>query len=190
MPTNHAALLVGEQAFPLEIREVPYASPGPDEIVIKNGAVAVNPVDAFLQARKPLWPLDFPVVLGSDIAGTVVEVGANASRFKVGDRVLASGSGGAPGSPNKFSAFQEYSVVATNLAAPIPDNVSFEAACAVPLACSSVATCMYMNEYLGLPHPSLDPKPTGTTLLLWGGATSLGTQAIQLARASGVEARL
>lgn len=188
MPVNHAAVLVGAQKSPLEIRQVEYTAPTADEIVIKNEAVAVNPCDAFLQKNEPLWPLDFPVVLGCDIAGTVAEVGSNASsRFKVGDRVLGGAFGGDIDTPNKYGAFQNYTVSHAHLAAHIPDDLSFEAACAIPLALNSVAAAMYIKKYLALPYPSLQPKPTGMTLLLWGGATSLGTQAIQLARASGVD---
>ena len=46
---------------------------------------------------------------------------------------------------------------------------------------------MYEKDFLGLQYPSLNPKPTGQVLLIWGGATSLGSNAIQLGVASGYE---
>lgn len=65
-------------------------TPGPDEVVIKNGAVAVNPVDWKIQASGgaflKVWG---PIVLGTDIAGEVHEVGSNVTKFKKGNRVLA-----------------------------------------------------------------------------------------------------
>jgi hypothetical protein len=44
MSKNQAAYLVAKSARPLEVKSAPYTSPGPNEIVVKNGAVAVNPV--------------------------------------------------------------------------------------------------------------------------------------------------
>ncbi len=46
---------------------------------------------------------------------------------------------------------------------------------------------MFQTEYLALQHPSLDPKPTGKTLIVWGGASSVGSNAIQLGVAAGYE---
>lgn len=76
-PKNQAAWLVGEQVRPLEIKESEYTSPGPAEILIRNRASAINPVDCFLQALKHKdmpFPFSFPAVLGFDVAGEVVEV--------------------------------------------------------------------------------------------------------------------
>ena len=76
-PKNQAAWLVGEQVRPLEIKPTEYASPGPAEILIRNRACAVNPVDSFLQSLKHEnmpFPFTFPAVLGFDVAGEVVEV--------------------------------------------------------------------------------------------------------------------
>ena len=187
MPTNHAAILVAKKAKPLEITEVPYSSPGPNEVVVKNAALGINPVDAYVQNMDVPLEIQYPIILGTDTAGTIAEVGANVSRFKIGDRVLACAGGGDRGCTNKNGGFQEYSVVNANQTSPIPDSVSFEAACAVPVALCTVASGMYLEKHLGLPWPSLNPKPTGLTLLIWGAASSLGTQAIQIARASGIE---
>lgn len=68
----------------------PVPSAGAGEIVVRVRAVAVNPVDAVPSvARLIIAPwLRYPTVLGSDVAGDVVEVGADVTRFAVGDRVL------------------------------------------------------------------------------------------------------
>jgi len=76
-PQNQAAWLVGEQVRPLQIKNSEYASPGPAEILIRNRASAINPVDCFLQSLKHEdipFPFSFPAVLGFDVAGEVVEV--------------------------------------------------------------------------------------------------------------------
>jgi len=76
-PKNEAAWLVGEQVRPLEIKGSEYGSPGPAEILIRNRATAINPVDCFLQLLKHEnmpFPFSFPAVLGFDVAGEVVEV--------------------------------------------------------------------------------------------------------------------
>jgi NADPH:quinone reductase-like Zn-dependent oxidoreductase len=73
-PTNEAAWLTAPTTTPLEVKAAPYTSPGPNEIVIKNAAVAINPVDWAIQARGPTFfpHLKYPLVLGGDCAGTVV----------------------------------------------------------------------------------------------------------------------
>jgi NADPH:quinone reductase-like Zn-dependent oxidoreductase len=74
----------------LEVGPAPYTSPGEDQIVVRNHAVAIDPLDWIIQVDGNLayrW-LKYPTVLGSDVAGEVVEVGRAVTRFRVGDRVL------------------------------------------------------------------------------------------------------
>ena len=88
MPVNSAAVLPAARAD-LVVRRAPYPSPGAHEIVVRNRAVAVNPLDAVKQSTGDLmfrW-LPYPCVLGEDVAGDVVEVGGAVTRFRVGDRV-------------------------------------------------------------------------------------------------------
>ena len=65
--------------------------------------------------------------------------------------------------------------------------MSFDEAAVLPVSISTASAAMFTKEYLGLPLPSLSPSPTGTTMLLWGGSSSVGCSTIQLARAAGVE---
>ena len=183
MPTNHAAYLVADKA-PLEIREAPYYTPGPNEVVIKNFAVGLNPIDGYCQ-YTPVWPMQYPAILGFDCAGTIAEIGSNVTRFKIGDRVIYAG-GSAMGD-NNVGAFQEYALGPSNLVSPIPDSLSFEAAAVLPIAISTAACGLYEADQLKMPLPSLSPKATGKTVLVWGGASSVGMAAIQLAKASGYE---
>jgi len=189
MPTNTAAWLVTKQTK-IEVKSAPYIRPREGEMVVKNHAVAINPLEWIIQAAGNVaysW-LKYPFILGSDLAGEVVEVGEGVTRFAVGDRVLAHAVGT---DKDRNSAaegsFQEYTVVLAHMAAPIPDTLSYEKAAVLPLALSTAACSLFQKDHLALQYPSANPQPTGKTLLVWGGSTSVGCNAIQLAVAAGYE---
>lgn len=187
--TNAAAWLVAERT-PLEVAAAPYTAPQENEIVVKNHAVAINPLDWMKQAGGGFlydW-LKYPFIMGSDLAGEVVEVGPGVSRFKVGDRVV----GHAVGMEKSLNtaakgAFQQYTVVLAHMAAPIPATLAYESAAVLPLGLSTAACGLFQKDQLALAYPSATPRPTGQTLLVWGGSTSVGSNAIQLAVAAGYE---
>ena len=189
MPTNTAAWLPAPYAR-LEVGPAPYTSPGPDQIVVRNHAIAVNPLEWIIQVAGPVvyrW-LTYPTVLGSDVAGEVVEVGSAVTRFRVGDRVL----GHAVGTDKDANAaaqggFQEHTVVLETLAAPIPDAMSFPSAAVLPLGLSTAACGLFQRDQLALRLPTADAPSTGQTVLVWGGSTSVGSNAVQLAVAAGYE---
>lgn len=85
------------------------------------------------------------------------------------------------------NAFQEYTVVPAHMASPIPSTLSFDHAAVIPLGLSTAAAGLFEKEYLAPQHPSVSPKPTGKALLIWGGSTSVGSNAIQLAVAAGYD---
>ena len=189
-PANAAAWLPANGAK-LEIKPAPYTSPRRDEIVVANRAVAVNPVDWILQLSTEFgfsW-LRYPLILGSDLAGEVVEVGADVTRFKRGDRVLAH----AIGTDRKRNsaaegAFQHFTVVLATMASPIPDDLSYESAAVLPLGLSTAACALFENDQLALDYPTMPrAKRNGKTLLVWGGSTSVGANAIQLAVHAGYD---
>jgi len=72
--------------------EMQRPAPGANEVLIKVHAASVNPVDWKMRAgyMKDFLPLSLPATLGSDVSGTVEEVGPGAARFKRGDEVYAS----------------------------------------------------------------------------------------------------
>ncbi|KAI4728086.1 zinc-binding dehydrogenase [Aureobasidium sp. EXF-10728] len=191
MPKNRAAWVV-TQGKPLEVKEAPYTPPGPNEVVVKNAAVAINPVDWLLPNVVSMFTpqVKLPFIFGDDCAGTVVEVGQGVNTLKVGDRVLGLAVSFDKRS-NKASegAFQEYTVLRTNLATKIPDWMSFESASVLPLGLATAACGLFLEDFLGLQLPTA-PKPqksTGETVIIWGGSTSVGCNAIQLAVAAGYE---
>lgn len=189
MPTNTAAWINAKHAR-LVVGPAPYTHPADDQIVIRNHAVAVNPLEWIIQVEGSLtygW-LKYPTVLGSDVAGEVVEVGAKVTRFQVGDRVLGHAVGDDKDTNTAAEgAFQQYTVVLDRMAAPIPDSLPFTDAAVLPLGVSTAASALFQSDHLGLRHPSAGPAPTGETLLVWGGSTSVGSNAIQLAVAAGYE---
>lgn len=152
--------------------------------------MAINPIDWFIQDMGKMmfsW-LKYPFIFGMDVSGEVVEVGPGVTRFKVGDRVL----GHANGTDQKYNspphgAFQTYTVLLVNAASPIPPTMSYESAAVLPLGVSTAACGLFQKDQLGLQLPSASPKPTGKTVLIWGGSTSVGCNAIQLAVAAGYE---
>ncbi|OKP02009.1 Zinc-binding alcohol dehydrogenase domain-containing protein cipB, partial [Penicillium subrubescens] len=85
------------------------------------------------------------------------------------------------------SSFQLYPVASERLTAAIPASLSFEQASVLPLSISTAAAGLYLPGYLGLPLPSSELKTTSETLLVWGGASSVGMAVIQLAVASGLK---
>lgn len=138
---------------------------------------------------KDLFPwMSFPHICGSDVAGEVIKIGPNVTGFKPGDRVCGTAIGVPPPKGGRLSGgFQEYTLLNEVLAAPIPDWLSFTSAVVTPLCLSTAACALYQKDYLGLGAPSLSPVPKGEALLVWGGSTAVGANAIQLAVASGYE---
>jgi NADPH:quinone reductase-like Zn-dependent oxidoreductase len=189
MPTNTAAWS-SARGVALAPGPAPYTPPAPDQIVVRNHAVAVNPLEWIIQVAGNLtyrW-LKYPAVLGSDVAGEVVEVGSAVTRFRAGDRVLGHAVGtDKDANTAAEGGFQLYTVLLERMAAPIPDTLGYEDAAVLPLAISTAACGLFQADQLGLAPPSAKPEPAGQTLLVWGGSTSVGSNAIQLAVAAGYE---
>ncbi len=168
----------------------PYTHPRTNEIVVRNRAVAINPIDWLMQPIGDIafpW-IKYPFIMGSDVAGEVVEVGTSVTRFKIGDRILGHAAGSAKNrNSSAEGAFQQYTVLVENLVAPIPRDIAYEDAVVLPLGLSTAACGLFQKDHLALQYPSAQPKPTGQTILIWGGSTSVGSNAIQLAVAAGYE---
>jgi NADPH:quinone reductase-like Zn-dependent oxidoreductase len=191
MPENTAVWLPTCKAPHFQVESAPYNPPGDNEIVIKNHAVAINPADWMIQEHGTTlmfqW-LQYPCILGSDVAGEVVEVGNYVANFQVGDRVFGYAAGNdEKRNSNSESGFQTYTVLLAHMATLIPASMSYEKACVLPMGVATAACGLFQKDQLALQLPSMQPRPTGQTLLVWGGATSVGSNAIQLAVAAGYE---
>ena len=188
-PPHEAAWLMAKRGE-IAIKPAPYTAPAAHEILVKNHALAVNPADWLTQSIGDLfypW-LKYPFILGTDVAGEVVEVGASVTRFKVGDRVLGHAVGSEKSRNNPAEgAFQQFTLLLENMASAIPDHLNYENAAVLPLGISTAACGLFQKDHLALQYPGVNAKPTGQTLLIWGGSTSVGSNAIQLAVAAGYE---
>ena len=85
--SNKAAWITEAKANPLKVDHASQPIPGPDEVVIKNSALAINPVDWKIQDYG-MFIQNYPNILGTDVAGEVHEVGSDVKNFKKGDKVL------------------------------------------------------------------------------------------------------
>lgn len=85
------------------------------------------------------------------------------------------------------NGFQLYTAVKAILTAVIPSGTSFTDASVLPLALSTAAAGLYQPGYLELPYPTSSPKDSGKVILVWGGSSSVGSTALQLCAASGVD---
>ena len=169
----------------------PAAFPVPDtgEIAIRVRAVAVNPMDRLVRTMGDFitpW-LQYPFIPGSDVAGEVVAIGPEVTRFKLGDRVLGYAAGADKGHGSAEGGFQTFVVLKTHMASEMPATLSFEAASVLPLGLSTAATALFELDCLALDRPNAAPRSTGKTVLVWGGSTSVGSNAIQLAVAAGYD---
>jgi len=170
------------------VKDAPHTEPAAGEILVRNHAVAVNPVDWAVQYLGGLmfgW-IKYPFVLGSDLAGEVVAVGGGVTNVKVGDRVLAMAAGSSK-QRNRAAegAFQSHTIVLARLTTVIPDHLSYVDAAVVPLGLTTAACGLFQSDLLALDLPSATPKALGQWVIICGGATSVGGNAIQLAAAAG-----
>ncbi|KAH8883178.1 zinc-binding oxidoreductase CipB [Thozetella sp. PMI_491] len=186
MASNTAAWLPSEKAYPFEVKAAPMGTPGENQILVKNHALAINPINFKLQALA-IYPMQYPVILGEDVAGEVVAVGPGVTRFREGDRVAGVAAGFVT-KQNQERGFQAYTVLETDLTSDIPNGISFEAAAVLPLCCATAASGLFNPQMLHLDVPTEPARaPNGKTVLVWGGASSVGCNAIQLAVAAGYE---
>ncbi|CAI7655512.1 unnamed protein product [Penicillium glandicola] len=190
-PENKAAWLPGSKVTPLQVGPAPYTSPGPHQIVVKNSALGINSVDWAKQmlGEALLGHISYPFILGEDVAGTVVEVGEGVERFSVGDRVVATASAISANTPIE-GGFQLYTVVRDWLAAPLPDNITFEQASVLPLALITAAHGLFHTDYLGLDLPTVPANQSSSgkrAVIITGGSSSVGSIGIQLAVSAGYE---
>ncbi|EKF18346.1 NAD(P)H-quinone oxidoreductase [Nitratireductor pacificus] len=156
----------GPEALTLVSRPVPSAQRG--DVLIKVEAAGVNRADLKQRAGDYPMPSDAPTVPGLEVAGTVLATGAEVDEFDVGDRVCALLIGG---------GYAEYVVAPAVQCLPIPESLSFVEAAGLPETVFTTWAALF--EQAGL-------QP-GETVLIHGGASGIGTTAIQLAAAFGAK---
>ncbi|KAF2439989.1 GroES-like protein [Karstenula rhodostoma CBS 690.94] len=186
-PHNAAAWALNPKSRPLVVSSAPYTSPPPGFVTVKIHSVAVNPIDWIMQDQD-VSKATYPTIFGLDIAGTVAEVGEGVRTLRAGRRVIAH-AGSLSSNDSSRGAFQKYVVVSQDAVAELPHDIALEKGVVLPLGISTAAAGLYQKDYLALPLPSIGGSREGLnrTLLIWGGSSSVGSCAIQLAVASGAE---
>ncbi|KAA1467075.1 GroES-like protein [Dentipellis sp. KUC8613] len=189
MATQKALLLHSKGApFTLGTRLIP--SPGADEVLVKLSAVAINPVDYYMQLVG-FGLEEFPAVAGNDGAGTVEAIGeASGGVLKKGDRVLFQCIDFKPNN----CTFQQYALIKAKRVYRLPDFLSFEEAVTIPLGFGTATMGLYAprTEHggAGLTAPWEEGglgKYTGQPALVIAGSSSVGQFAIQLLKLSGFD---
>ncbi|KAJ5922476.1 Polyketide synthase enoylreductase [Penicillium verrucosum] len=170
-PFNQASWAISPKARSFVVQESPYNPPGPNEVLVKNSAVAINPIDFMVQDDAFLDYLQYPHILGCDVAGEIVEIGSEVKRFVVGQRIIGYGF---PYLAAKSTADQ--------IRGNFSHGFGLDSGKAKHGAFQNYTVCLAT-----LSPPSTKPRSTGKTILIWGGASSVGSCAIQLARDSGYE---
>lgn len=152
----------------LRLTTRPLPTPAAGEVLIKVAAAGVNGPD--MMQRKGLYPPPAGAsdLLGLEIAGEVVALGANAARWKIGDRVCALTNGG---------GYAEYCAVDAQHCLPLPSGISLTDAAGVPETFFTV----WSNVFIGARLAS------GETFLVHGGAGGIGSTCIQLGKAFGAK---
>lgn len=151
--------------------ELPVPVPGPTECLIKVAAVDVNPIDTYVRSGMVPARINFPFILGRDLAGSVIELGAQVKQFKVGDRVWASNQGfaGRQGTFSELAAVDECWLHAT------PADVADEEVVAVSL--------VGITAHLGLFRDA--QLKAGEIVFVNGGTGGVGSCVVQMAKAAG-----
>ncbi|MGF1675866.1 MAG: NAD(P)-dependent alcohol dehydrogenase [Rivularia sp. (in: cyanobacteria)] len=156
----------------LRYEEVEAPKIKPSELLVKVHAAAVNPADWKIREGmlKIITGNKFPMILGFDLAGVVLEVGSQVSGFRVGDEIY--GSLGIPG-----GAYAQFAAVPQNVAAVKPKNISFEEAAALPVA--ALTALQSLRDKANI--------QSGQRVLINGASGGVGIFAVQIAKALGTE---
>ena len=139
-----------------------------DDVLVQIHAAGVNPVDNKIRDGefKLLLPYKMPLILGCDLAGTIVRVGARVRRFKVGDEVYARAD------DDRIGTFAEFIAIREDSLALKPVNLTMEDAASIPLVALTAWQTLVEKGQL----------KKGQKVLIHAGSGGVGTIAIQLAK--------
>ena len=162
LPIDHAEAL-------LDV-ELPAPRPGPRDLLVRVMAISVNPVDT--KIRRNVSPgAGEAKVLGWDVAGEVLEVGAEVRQFRPGDKVFYAGA------IDRAGANSELHVVDERIVGRMPGSLDFARAAALPL--TAITAWELLFERLGVREGKGDERQS---LLVIGAAGGVGSILVQLAR--------
>ena len=139
-----------------------------DEVLVKIHAAALNRADLLQREGKYPSPEGCPEWMGLEIAGEVVELGANVTNWKIGDKVCALLGGG---------GYAEYVAVKYDMLMPVPKGLTMEEASALPEAYATSYLNLFIEGHL----------EEGQTAFIPAGASGLASVAIPMAKAFGAK---
>jgi NADPH2:quinone reductase len=152
----------------MKLEDVPAPTPDANQVVVRNHAAGVNPVDTYLRSNTDNRGPKLPYTPGSDSAGVVEAVGAGVTSVKPGDRVYVGGT--------VSGSYAEMSLCNATQVHPLAANVSFAQGAAMNVP--------YATAYHALFHRG--HGDAGETVLVHGASGGVGIGAVQLARARGM----
>jgi len=153
----------------LKLEELPTPTPGPGQVLVHVRAAGVNPYDTSMRAGTyPVKP-QLPYTPGSDAAGVVESVGSGVTKVKPGDRVYTART--------LSGAYAEYTLAQENQVQPLPDNIEFAQGAGIWVP--------YATAYYALYHSA--QAHASETVLVHGASGGVGTAALQIARAMGLD---
>ena len=165
------AVVIHEYGKPSVLRweQFPDPKPGPGDVLVRVGAVSLNPIDWKMRsgAAQQRFPVEFPGILGRDVAGIVRELGDGVEGFHVGDRVFALA----------WRTYAELCVVKASELAKIPYDLDLVTAASVPLV--SLTGDQLMRDAA--------QAKAGQTVLLTGALGSVGRCAMYCAKEIGAK---
>jgi NADPH:quinone reductase-like Zn-dependent oxidoreductase len=165
---NMKAVVVHQYGGPevLKFEDYPDPVPGPGEVLVRVAAASVNPIDYKRRAglTKDFYPMQFPGLIGVDMAGTVVKIGPGVEGFVVGDRVFAMAD----------NTYAELCVVKAAVLAKIPEGLDLIQAAALPLVTVTGNQLMSATEI-----------KAGQTVMVVGAVGNVGRSAVFTAKARG-----
>lgn len=164
MSTMHAIDIADDDKRSLQWKEVPRPECGPDQLLVRVAATAVNRAD--LLQRRGLYPVPKGAseILGLEASGTIEKVGTNVSDWKVGDEICALLEGG---------GYAEYVVIDASMALPLPLGLDLIEAAAVP----EVFYTAWLNLFVE------GELKEGDVAFIHAAASGVGTAGLQLCRA-------
>lgn len=164
----------------LKYEDVPEPELGDDEVLVRVKAASLNHLDLRLRSGKSPRPVDLPHIGGVDIAGDVERTGKNVKDLAPGTRVVIDPTVKTPKGPmvigvNFYGGFAEYVKVPAPNAVPIPDEVSYDDASALPIC--------YVTAWYGLFDRG--GMQQGETVLVHAAGSGTGSAAVQIAKEGG-----
>ena len=155
----------------LSLEPVPVPSLSAHQVLVRNKAVAQNPTDvASFDAN--VW--GDGAVLGCDFCGRVEKLGSEVTRVKVGDRIAGLIWGGLL---KGMGAYSTHTVADDKICFKVPEVMSSDAAATIPLAMTTAWLALLSSRCLGIDRR----KREKNQVLIWGGSSSVGQYAIQIA---------